>query len=230
MGLLPAPNADILRTWAKRQGVEVTFSGTLNRFLPPLIRLEAKDGSLEPLEELTRTMAFAPIEFLDWPDIQFVPNHFTVRETLRTSLPPEMYEKDAIWCWKAGAFLRTPAEPGTVSIERRRYQALAPIYVIVHEGAERAWSYSRAWALLDAAERYGHKPFVLDAQGNLRTAPNSPMHLPLPLARLCAVVGAGVPGPVVEGNGNSLRVATYQYPFGKKLVPLVLRAIPSSWI
>lgn len=230
VGLVPAKKAEMLTAEAARLGVETSFTNAPNTYQPPIVRLEAKDGSLQPLEAISREMACEPLGFLDWPDSQAIPAHFRVCDALQTSLPPEMYEKDAVWCWKAGAFLRIPGEPGASSVERRRYQALAPIYVIVQDGVERAWSHSRAWALLDAAERSGRKPFALDSHGCLHTVSNSPLHLPLPLARLCAIVGNGAPGPKVDGMGDFQHVIAYRYPFGKKLIPLVLRAIPSSWI
>ncbi|MDI1480408.1 hypothetical protein [Polyangium sp. y55x31] len=228
MGLLPPTNAELLASEAKRLHVEVRFRNPPNSFQPPVLQLEASDGGLEPLEAVSGAQAFAPPEFLDWPDTSLDPEHFAMRDRLSASPPPEMYEREATWCWKAGAFLRTPEDPGDVSIELRKHERRAPVYVVVQDGAACGWSHSRAWALLDAAERRGRAPFVLDAEGVLRTPPNSLMHLPLPLARLCTVVG-GVPGPRVEGGGSDLQITAYQYPFGKRLIPLVARAVPASW-
>jgi hypothetical protein len=141
-----------------------------------------------------------------------------------------MYEYEATWCWKKGAFLRTSEDREKVSLERRKHGKRAPIYVIVQGGTPLAWSYSRTWALLETSERAGRPPFVLDERGVLRTIANVPLHLPLPLARLCTVVGVAVPGPLVGTRESRLEVAAYTYPFGKRLVPLIERAVPASWI
>jgi hypothetical protein len=229
LGLLPRMISRLVATEGKKRGLEVTYAAPPNRFQPPIIHLESKNGALEPLEALSKELAFVPPEFLDWPDASIVPQHFTVREELSRDAPPEMYEREATWCWKNGSFKWTPEEPGEVSIERRQDGQRAPIYVVMRGGTPVGWSYSRAWAFLDAAEKAGRPPFMLDGSGVLRTIANSPLHLPLPLARLCTVVGAGAPGPRIEEREGRPVVTAYVYPFGKKLAPLAARAVPGSW-
>ncbi len=229
LGLLPRTISRLVETEGRKRGLAVSYAAPPNRFQPPIIHLEAKNGALGPLEALSKELAFAPPEFLDWPDASVVPQHFTVREELSRDMPPEMYQREATWCWKNGSFKRTPEEPGDVSIERRQDGQRAPIYVVTRGGTPVGWSYSRAWVLLDAAEKAGRPPFTLDSSGVLRTMANSPLHLPLPLARLCTVVGTGAPGPRIEEREGRQVVTAYIYPFGKKLAPLAARAVPGSW-
>jgi hypothetical protein len=229
MGLLRPTNIKpFFQDWQNR--LEITFSAPPNPFQPPVVRVAAKDGTLQPLVDFSRALAFTPHEFLDWPETDQVPEHFAIRDELSRTVPPDMYEPDGKWCWKIGAFLRTPEDRGEVSVERRKDDKRAPIYVVMRGAEVLGWSYSRSWALLDAAEKAGRAPFVLDGRGILRTAKIAPMHLPLPLARLCTVVGTEVPGPRVEQREGRLEVTAYTYPFGKRLVPLVTRAVPESWI
>ena len=54
--------------------------------------------------------------------------------------------------------------------------------------------------------------------------------VPLPLGRLCTIVGARVPGPRVVKGEARLQIAAYEYPFGRRLMPLIARAIPNSWM
>ncbi len=229
LGLLPRTISRRVEPEGRKRGLQVTYAAPPNRFQPPVIHLEAEDGAVEPLEALSRELAFAPPEFLDWPDASLVPPHFTVREELARDEPPEMYVREATWCWKSGAFKLNAEEPGEVSIERRSDGQRAPIYVVTRAGTPVGWSYSRAWALLDATERAGRPPFTLEG-GVLRAMAHAPLHLPLPLARLCTVVGAGAPGPRIEERAGRPVVTSYVYPFGRKLAPLAARAVPESWI
>ncbi|RKG84528.1 hypothetical protein [Corallococcus terminator] len=229
LGLLPQKIALLLEKESKNRGLLVTYAAPPNRFQPPIIHLEAKNGCLEPLVALSRELAFVPPEFLDWPDAAQVPRHFTVRDELERDTPPEVYKPEAAWCWKTGAFLRTPEEPGEIGIERRSDGQRAPIYVILRAGTPVSWSYSRAWALLDAAEKAGRPPFTRDENGVLETLAHAPIHLPLPLARLCTAIGAGAPGPRIAEREGRRVVTSYVYPFGRKLAPLAARAVPESW-
>ena len=158
------------------------------------------------------------------------PEHLTVREELSRDAPPEMYEREATWCWKNGSFKWTPEEPGEVSIERRHDGQRAPIYVVMPGGTPVGWSYSRAWALLDAAEKAGRPPFMLDGSGVLRTMANSPLHLPLPRP---ACARWSVPGRPVrrieERGGLPGRHRGTRHPFGQEARSPAVRAVPGSW-
>ena len=153
-----------------------------------------------------------------------------VKGDLRQDAPPDVYEREAQWCTIHLAFRRIPKDPGEIVVERRGHGKRAPIYVVLDRGNPIGWSYSRTWALLNASERGKQPPFKLTNDGILRTRGRSPLHLPLPLARLCAVVGMGLPGPELEKQGSHIDVKAYVYPFGPRLGQLVKAVIPSSWV
>lgn len=122
-------------------------------------------------------------------------------------------------------------DPGEIVVERRRHGNRLPIYVVLDRGNPVGLSRSRTWALLGASERGKRPPpFELTSDGILRARGRSPLHLPLPLARLCAVVGMGLPGPELEKQGSHIDVKAYVYPFGPRLGQIVEAVIPSSWV
>jgi hypothetical protein len=189
-------------------------------------------GAYEALESIRHEAGMAESLWLDWPDSDNVPPHLDARrarETLSTTMPPPGFRTDAVWDWSTASFDRRPggAEVG-VAIERRIHRDWTTIYVILIDHSPRCWTYSRTWALLVAHEMRGTTPFVSAATGWLSSEGRSPAHLPLPLGRLCVLVGDGLPGPVLRDPHDSR--FRYRYPFGRRLWRLVERVLPQGWV
>ena len=228
LGLLPRSLEGELEQVAKRLGVNLTWRRPANRFQPFAARVS--NTSVENIRELSKALGYEDFELLDWSDSSKLPDHLQVKGNLRQDEPPGVYEREAQWCTIHLAFRRIPEEPGEVVVERRRHGKRAPIYVVLDQGNPVGWSYSRTWALLNASERGKRPPFELTSDGILRARGRSPLHLPLPLARLCAVVGMGLPGPELEEQASRIDVKAYVYPFGPRLGQIVEAVIPSSWV
>ena len=228
LGLLPQSLEGELERVAKRLGVNLSWQRPANRLQPFAARIS--DTSGEDIRELSKALGYEDFELLDWSDSSKLPDHLQVKGDLRQDAPPDVYEREAQWCAIHLAFRRIPKDPGEIVVERRGHGKRAPIYVVLDRGNPIGWSYSRTWALLNASERGKQPPFKLTNDGILRTRGRSPLHLPLPLARLCAVVGMGLPGPELEKQGSHIDVKAYVYPFGPRLGQLVKAVIPSSWV
>jgi len=189
-------------------------------------------GTFEALESIRREVGMAESLWLDWPDVDDVPLHLDARQargTLSTTTPPPGFRTDAVWDWSMASFDRgSGGSEAGVAIERRIHRDWTTIYVVLVDGSLRCWTYSRTWALLVAHEARGTAPFVSGAMGWLTSEGRSPVHLPLPLGRLCVLVGDGLPGPILRDPHDSrLR---YRYPFGRRLWRLVERVLPQDWV
>lgn len=182
---------------------------------------------LGALSDLSTRAALPPVEFLDWPDIGTAPLWACVRDDIRTDVLFEDYQVDVRWCWTAGRFEPTPDDPGPIQVERMKHGIRVPVYRLVEDGRTVGWSHSRTWALLTAYERAG-RPFLHRRTHGVLTVPGeSPLHLPLPIARLCAIAGMGLPGPEISADGE--RVVAYDYPFGEQLLTLLRPHLPAPW-
>ena len=214
---------------AKRLGINLSWRSPANKF-QPFAASDLEALRCEDIRELSKALGYEDFELLEWPDSSKLPDHLQVRGDLSRDEPPDVYEREAQWCTIHLAFRRIPEDPGEIVVERRGHGKRAPIYVVLDRGNPVGWSYSRTWALLNAAERGKRPPFELTSDGILRVRGRSPLHLPLPLARLCAVVGMGLPGPEFEQQGSHIDVKAYVYPFGPLLGQVVEAVIPSSWV
>ena len=228
LGLLPRSLESELKREAKLLRVNLSWRRPGNRFQPSAALVSAT--SRERIQELSGRLGYANLEFLDWSDSTKLPDHLQVTGNIIQDDPPLGYEREAQWCTTHLAFRRKPESTGEIVVERRGQGKRAPIYVVLDHGNPVGWSYSRTWALLDASERRQQPPFALTSDGVLRVPGRSPLHLPLPLARLCAVVGMGLPGPELEEHGSQIDVRAYVYPFGPQLAQLVKAVIPGSWV
>jgi hypothetical protein len=185
------------------------------------------------LEELARLTGLDIPTWLDWPSLDQLPPHFDVNTAYR-ALPdrsePKSYQQNAWWDWTSMMFRRRaqPESPSDVELERRSHLDGTSIYVVSSGGQTCCWTSVRNWALLFAYELKGVPPFKQDRGGTLSCDGLSPVHLPLPIARLCTLLGVAVPGPVFADRN----VRSYRYSFGPRLFHLIERAeaIPAAWI
>ena len=196
---------------------------------PSLLRVR---GEMRAVEELTTAMQLEQPEWLAWASSRALPSHLRADvddQGLPTGEPPEGFKPVKYWLWETAEFRRgsMPAEYD-VCVEQRVYRHSCSIYVVLVEGEPWLWTYVRNWALLFAYEISGRAPFRLDRHGWVVTMGHSPVHLPLPLGRMSAVLGEGVPGPIVEDDRG--RVEGYCYAFGSRVTHLVAQVIPDSWL
>ena len=195
---------------------------------PSILRLRA---SWEDVQAFSVAADLASPEWLLWgADGEL---HDTLRadvdlQGLREDPPPQGYTVALTWDWDRREFMRGVQPAGRVQVEQRVHPQTCSIFVVVVEDQVVAWTYIRNWALLCAYEAGGLAPFVVDPKGWVTTRGSSPVHLPLPIGRLCAVVGEGASGPVLDGSAGT--VGGYCYPFGRRMTDLVSRVLPAAWI
>src|SRR5262249_48127919 len=148
---------------------------------------------------------------------------------LWTDAPPAGFKLVKTWDWETAEFRRDlPCSNVGVQLEQRAQRESPSIYVVLIDGLTRLWTHMRNWALLYAHVVAGHPPFVLDRSGWLTTAGHSPVHLPLPLGQLCAVLGEGLAGPMLDSSTR--HVVGYCYPFGRRLTSLMAKVVPANWL
>jgi len=231
VGLLNPSVRSRVQGVAARRHVSLSALEAPNRWQPSVLRLR---GSEAALAEVTSDLEFAPPEWLHWPPTNGVaPKHFNVSETynnLKRGLATSAYKLHQAWDWSSLGFTRSAlGEPGHegVVVQRRLAADRTAIHVVLYKGEEFASFYTRNWALLVAYDLAGAHPFVR-REGALVCRGISPVHLPLPISRLCALTGAGLPGPRF-GNPSGA-VTSYEYPFGTGLLSLLESVIPHNWI
>ena len=228
MGLLPRSlNRELTRVMDRLQ-LRLSWKRSVHKFQPFVASVSTE--SIESIERASHDLAFPHPEFLDWPDLMTLPMGLSVEGEIIRAEPPQIYENVTRWCVVRNSFTHAPEDTGSVVVERRTDGRRAPIYVLSGSDGLFGWSYSRTWALLVAAERGNPPPFRVDRRGVILSTGHSPPHLPLPLARLCAVVGIGLPGPDFESTDGRQSVRTYAYPFGSESARVVKSSVPRRWI
>jgi hypothetical protein len=178
------------------------------------------------VEAIRREASLPESEWLDWPRGSAFPPALDVsaaRDALLRTDPPDSYRFDADWDWSEGSFYRGRRDTDELSLERRAHADASVIYVLTRRDEVLLWTHSRTWALLEAYAIRGIAPFAHRC-GLLTSRGRAPVHLPLPLGRLCVVIGQALPGPTL-GSGQM----RYHYPFGQRLFGLAERVIPPDW-
>jgi hypothetical protein len=232
VGLLGSVRESRLKRALSEVGTDVRFETipAPNPWQPAIRRIR---GLQEQVEGIGRAVGIEAAVWLDWPDVGELPAHFNVDNAYK-SLPagpaPLGYRTNARWEWDQMVFRRGDQgahRPKSVEIERRIHADGSSIYVVLGEGGEVfCWTHLRNWALLVGYDLVGEPPFVQSSDDRVSCSGRSPVHLPLPIARLCALVGTGLPGPVFQGT----EVKAYTYPFGRRLFRLIAEAIPRNWL
>ena len=183
-------------------------------------------GNLESLEQVRVRSGLDSSEWLEWPDAG-IPDCLDIamaRTRLNNSPPPASFRFDAGWDWARTSFFRGHRDSGAVRLERRVHRDSSTIYVILRDDSPLLWTYSRSWALLEGYAARGTPAFRVERR-ILTTTGTAPVHLPLPVGRLCVLIGEGLPGPTLEGTA-----IRYSYPFGPRLFKLVERVVPPEWL
>lgn len=228
IGWLPSSSVMELKRRAESLRQNITWLQSPSAYQPSLPRIVA--AKPESIEELSRQLGMEPPEWLSW-DSKQMPAAFNAAETLaslNSGEPPDGFEPYQLWNWDAGRFTRgSSAQTEAITLEKRLRKDMTAVYVVRSTDAAPKWTYSREWAVLAAHISNGKRPFAKTAHGMAAVAGSCSVHLPLPLGRLCTLVGPALPGPRFSVNGV---LASYMYPFGDRLAPLVRRVIPADWI
>ena len=213
---------------ATRLSLPIVELRPYNRWQPISLRTR---GTPNQLEQLRAEMNFPSLIWLQWPDRNRLPSGLdaqTALGTLFTTTPPNSFAHDARWEWNEGMFRRGDPGPGEgIQLSRRMNQNQLRIYVVSMDGRPVCWTYQRSWALLAAYGHRGTPSFISeDSSGRLRSAGRASVHLPLPIARLCVLIGEGAPGPCIRTPERP----EYVYPFGRRLFTLIRQVVPAAWI
>jgi len=211
-----------------RLGLPVRELSAGNPWQPTIARIR---GESEQIKQLANAMHFESSIWLNWPDRSQIPDGLDAAAALRTlftTTPPNSFRHDARWDWSESNFARGETELADgVQLSRRMNLNQLRIYVVSHEGRPVCWTYQRSWALLAAHELRATAPFIADrVTGRLKSIGHAPVHLPLPIARLCILIGEGASGPSMTGAGRS----EYIYPFGRRLFALIEQVVPAGWL
>lgn len=185
------------------------------RWLPRVVRVECDSPSA--LSEISTELGLAPPHWLCWP-VEGVPDVSPgyQQKELREGAAPDGFATESRWNWYSGRFVAvSPGEDRSrgrgIRIEKRTHQERSPIYVVLVDGEEWAWTYARNWALLLAYSLDEESPpFVFEPRSPITRPECEGVYLPLPIGRLCAVLGDGLAGPVLGGDGT--KVEEYRYP------------------
>jgi hypothetical protein len=231
VGLLNPATRRRAEALSKRLGVSLSEVEAPNRWQPSILRFR---GGVDELETLAKEAEFAPSEWLHWPSLGSIADHFNVTaayQEIRPDLATPAFKVRSAWDWVERQFTRDAyrnrPDAGVV-IERRLHPDGSAVHVVIDDGKPVASSFLRNWALLFAYDLAGQTPFSRRDPESLACEGASPVHLPLPIARLCAITGAGLPGPRFDERTG--RVQAYEYPFGRRLVTLLETVIPGNWI
>lgn len=195
-----------------------------NPWQPSTLRLRC---SVEEVERIRCEAELSASEWLDWPEVSQRPACLDIasaRSRLTRTAPPDAYKFDASWDWARTCFYRGFRSGESIQLERRLHVDSSAIYVLAREGQPLMWTHSRGWALLEGYALRGVAPFRAE-RGVLSTTGRAPVHLPLPVGRLCVLIGEALPGPARIAN-----VIRYSYPFGLRLFSLVEQVLPAEWL
>lgn len=229
IGLVTRARAAQVRRLAREYGVLAHEVQAACQWQPTILRLRATE---RVLNDIGVGCELEPLEWFAWTQGDGVPEHLDIdvqHQELWTDSPPAGFGRTKSWDWEAAEFRRTaPRNDAGVQVEQRSRRDSCSIYVVVVEGSPRLWTHLRDWALLYAHALAGRAPFVLHRSGRLTSTGCSPVHLPLPLGRLCAALGEGPSGPTFDSRTRL--VEGYCYPFGRRMRKLVSKAIPETWL
>lgn len=163
--------------------------------------------SLDLLVALAKELNLPPLASLRVPDEVGT----SIRSVLeRKSTEPQNWPAYRWWDWKRRIFTETPAEPTHEGITIRwcRRDDGPDCYKLYQDDSIMWWSRSRIWAVLGAFTLAGLEIFKCKANGVLESWGDS-LYIPLPLARLAAVISIEAPGPIESPDKRM----TYRYAF-----------------
>lgn len=221
-GLVPRVLHDRLQAAARSADLEFDLRPRVNgAWTPPMPSVSVDSPAI--LRTLSERLDISGPLWVSWPS-EGPPRHLGLGtvDSLRHDTPPE-YQAEARWDWARGRFCHGTVD-GDPTVERRRHPLRPAVFVVRSGETTHGWSRSRDLALLAASRFRGTSPFRVDEFGTAVSAGDSPIHLPLPLARTCAILGDTCPGPTTESAGGE-----YRYPFGTALWASLRPLLPDHW-
>lgn len=230
LGLVPSTLQDRVQQAVAAEGASCTFLLPPCEWLPQVIRVECDTSSV--LEELSTDLNLAPPRWLRWPDTSPTKTILNIQpdqQELREGPASDSFVTESRWDWYQGRFVKETRSSRGIRVQRRTHPEHASAYVVVVDGEDWFWSYVRNWSLLLAyfldADLLGEDDPIFTAreQGPIVRPKEADVYLPLPIGRLCAVLGDGLSGPVL--SNDSATVKGYQYPLG-----LGYREALAEWI
>lgn len=216
LGLVPSVLEGRVQQVARVRGVRCEFLLPPCEWLLKVIRVECDAPSA--LRELSTDLELAPPRWLRWPATTATGEGVDVRpneQGLREDPVSDAFVTEARWDWYQGRFVREQRPSQGIRVQRRTHPERASVYVVVVDGEDWYWSYIRNWSLLLSyfldAELLGEDDPIFTArpQDPIIRPREADVYLPLPVGRLCAVLGDGLAGPVLSSNGTT--VEGYQY-------------------
>jgi hypothetical protein len=229
VGLVPTTLRAQIERAAVARGLDLDESSAPCRWLPTILRL--KCDAPEMLVEISDLFGMMEPHWLEWP-IDSTLDSRPDDQSLREGAPNEFFFPMKEWDWSKGYFVRTKTlgeNAGTktgVSVELRSHKERSPIYSVSLDGDVWGWSHIRNWALLFAYTlKDGHTPFLKNGGTTIRRPGQSGIYLPLPLGRLCAILGDGPAGPVLGEGGSCVR--EYVYPLGRAFLERLSDLLPA---
>jgi hypothetical protein len=198
------------------------------RWLPKIPRLKCNDPEI--LKSISNSLGLATPHWLKWP-IDAALDLRPEDQDLRDGAPHEFFFTTKVWDWTCGRFVRVETfgpssrQESGVSVELRSHRDSCSVYAASLDGTAWCWTYIRNWALLFAyALKDGTLPFTTSAEGSIRRSGQIGVYLPLPVGRLCAVLGEGLAGPVIGQDNTSAH--EYLYPLGRTYLNALCHLLP----
>lgn len=222
-GLVPRWLAVRVEAEAKAGGLTYQTIPRVFRYAPVLPVLQV--ASPEVLRTLSSRLGLADPVWLRWPR-SGLPVSLSSADPLAVlrEHPPD-YPVSGAWTGTSLGFSAKAATPGSGPWVQRRQHPRRPAVHVVFEGGElRGWTYGREHALW-AAGVLGARPFAV-SDGRVESTGRAPAHLPLPIARICTLLGEQAPGPLFESG----RVVGYRYPLGSRLLEKLRPLFPPHWL
>lgn len=188
-------------------------------WLPKVIRVESDVPST--IQEISRRSDLSPLRWLRWPSEAGVEEGLDVRpdsQRLREDPVSSSFVPVKQWDWSRGRFVEKAFSNVGIRVQRRANPDRASVYVVVVNGQDWYWTYIRNWALLLSeylnTQLLGEEVpvFTGDACEPILRHDEAYIYLPLPVGRLCAILGSGLSGPTLSDDG--MTVDGYVYPLG----------------
>jgi hypothetical protein len=166
-----------------------------------------RSTSIDTLTSFAQELNIAGPSFLRSPNALGM----SVRSVMKQkAAEPKNWPTYRKWDWNRRGFAHHPVQltNRSVSVEWCRRDDGPDCYKIYREGSLLWWTRSRSWAMLAAFTAAEVPVFEKRPKGVLESWGDS-LYLPLPIARIIAVLSRQAPGPVRSSNGNG----KYRYTF-----------------
>jgi hypothetical protein len=228
IGLTPSTLRAYVERAAMARGCDYDELLPTCRWLPKILRLKCDDP--EVLKNISEATGLAPPRWLKWP-IDAALDLRPDDQGLRDGSPHDFFFTVKVWDWSKGRFVRVESlspssqQESGVSVDLRSHRERCSVYSVSFEGTAWGWTHIRNWALLFAyVLKDGHSPLTMFAKGPIRRPGDIGVYLPLPVGRLCSVLGEGLAGPMLGQDGVS--VQEYLYPLGRTYLEKLSRLLP----